>query len=672
MVVFLYTQNIKETIRTEDKLLNKYSTFLAALAILGSSAAYADGISLINASRGFNSNLEVKCSGIELESTKVLGSKAVTVTAKDANPSYLKNAPELPQYTAMLMIDPGKKPVFTVKSLESEIIELDAPVVPSKGNFKRTIDPDSVEYKYGKVYEEDKWYPADKDIVKMGKPFIFREVRGVNLVVSPVQYNPVQNKIRVHKNLKISLKAEEGKSVNTIKRSAPISKAFESIYNSTFINYKQASSRLPRLNEVGRLLIISADEYVDAMKPFVEWKQKCGLAVKMVPMSQVGSTNGDVKMFIKDEFDKGGLTNIMLVGDSDKVPSNKGVNEGADSDTCYVKLAGNDHVPDAIISRLSAENAEGVAYQVAKFLNYEQYPTEETDWYTRLFGIGSAEGRPADHEYIDQLRETLISQGSFKSFEKAYDPGATQQNVLDAVNKGVSLINYLGHGSGQGWGTTRFTNTWMPKLNNGWKMPILFDVACLNGRFVDYTGFGESWMRAGSMEKPAGTVAYVGATTSMEWVPPIHVQAEINKELIAKEAYKTVGGLYMNGIMKGLELYTAEPNRSGVQLLEQWHLFGDSTLQVRFKAPAKLKAQAKVSRAADETKSVKINVADKNGKPVSNARVTVYTAGMKDLAVATTNDNGQAAVTMPSNAVSGYLTVIGADATPIIDQPVKF
>ena len=650
--------------------MKRSSIILATLALLGVTAVYADGIAL-RESRGYSTDFEVTCSGVKLGAKTVLGSKAVTVSAKGAYPSFLKEAPELPQYTAMVMVSPDGKPGFSVKSLESEIIELDAPVAPSKGNIKRLINPDSVKYKYGKMYKQDKWYPSDKELVKMGEPFIFREVRGVNLIVNPVQYNPVQNKIRIHKNLRISLKSSGRNSVNTISRSKPISRAFEPIYKNTFINYSQASSRLPRLNEVGRLLIISADEYAQAMKPFVEWKQKCGIEVQLVTMSQVGRTNSDVKAFIQNEYDKGGLTNIMLVGDSDKIPTNKGVNEGADSDTCYVKLEGDDHVPDAIISRLSAEDAEEVAYQVAKFINYEQYPTEETSWYTRLLGIGSAEGNPPDHVYIDQLRQAHMSKGTFKSAEKVYDPGVTQADVVNSINKGVSLVNYLGHGSGQGWGTTRFTNSWMKKLDNGWKLPIIFDVACLNGRFVDYTGFGESWMRAGSIEKPAGAVAYVGATTSMEWMPPILVQAEINKNLIVNEVYKTVGGLYMNGIMRGLERYTTDPRESGVQIFEQWHLFGDSTLHVRFKAPTAVKAKTRVSRN-DDRNTVKVVVTDKNGKAVSNARVTVYTKGMRNLRVAFTNDNGQAAVTVPSGYDSGFMTVTGADITPVVDQPIKF
>ena len=72
--------------------MNKYTTLLAALTILGTSSVFADGISL-KASRGYTSNLEVKCTGVKLGSANVLGSKVVTITAKDAISSYLKDAP---------------------------------------------------------------------------------------------------------------------------------------------------------------------------------------------------------------------------------------------------------------------------------------------------------------------------------------------------------------------------------------------------------------------------------------------------------------------------------------------------------------------------------------------------------------------------------------------------
>jgi gingipain R len=360
----------------------------------------------------------------------------------------------------------------------------------------------------------------------------------------------------------------------------------------------------------------------------------------------------------------------MLVGDAEQIPTNKGVKERADSDPCYVKLAGDDHVPDAIISRLSATSEKEVAYQVAKFVNYERFPTADKAWYTRGLGIGSAEGTPKDYAYIEEIRTTLLGK-MFTDIAKVYDPGATAAMVTEHVNKGLSLINYLGHGSGTSWGTTRFSNTQINQLKNGWAMPIIWDVACVNGRFVNYTGFGESWMRTGDIENPAGAVSYAGSTTNMEWVPPIHVQAEFNKNYIANEVYKTTGGIFINGIMKGLELYGVEPTKSGVMMLEQWHLYGDGTTLVRFKAPTKVAAESRATRNGDAV-TVKVNVKDEAGKAVSNARVTVYTAGVENLRVATTNDEGEAVVTMPESMTEGYVTVIHSDIEPVVDLPVTF
>jgi hypothetical protein len=636
---------------------------------LSASTVFAAGIS-VGSTRGYTTTLNVDCPEIVLGETKVLGNKAVTVTAQEASLSFDKDAPTLPRYTAMVMVDPSRRPVFQATSLQSEVIEIDAPVVPSKGNFTRNISPEDVPFNYGEAYTKDAWYPADKDLVVMGEPFIFREIRGVNVVVNPVQYNPVQKKIRVHRKIRVSVKADNQPSKNVMKKSAPISKVFEPIYKNTFVNYDQAAKRLPRLGEAGRLLIICYDDFMETMMPFVQWKKKIGVDVKMVPVSAAGNTNNDIKAFIQDEYNQGGLTNIMLIGDSAQVPTNKGVKERADSDPCYTKLAGDDHVPDAIISRLSAESKEQVAYQVAKFINYEQFPTADTKWYTKGAGIASNEGNPADKVYMDENRAALMD-AMFTKVDQIYDPGASKAQVADSVNGGISLINYLGHGSSVSWGTTRFHNNDVAKLTNGWQMPVIFDVACVNGKFVNFFCFGEAWMRSGNIDKPAGAVGYCGSTTNMQWVPPIKVQEEFNKVLIAKEVYKTLGGIFINGIIKGLEIYGTSSSGSGVMMYEQWHIFGDGTLTVRFKEPVKIEAESRASRNEDSV-TVSVNVVDADGKAVSNARVTVYTEGVENVKVANTNDKGEAVVTMPTEMTEGYVTVIGADVVPVVDQKVKF
>ena len=642
---------------------------LALICLLSISTVYGAGIR-VETTKGPSTVLDIDCSNVNFADTSVNGHPAVLVTAPKASQSFIKDAPQLPRYTAMVMINPTLHPVFRVKSIQSEIIDLNAPVVPSKGNFTRNINPANVAYHYGSVYNKDAWYPSDENLVKMGKPFIFRAIRGVNLVVNPIQYNPVQNKLRIHRRLKVIITSDNKPAKNIIKTQAPISKIYEPIYKNVFVNFKQKASKLPRLGENGRLLIICYDDFMSAMKPFVDWKRKCGMEVKLVPVSEAGKTNTAIKAFIQNEYNQGNLTDILLVGDAEQVPTNKGVKERADSDPCYTKLAGDDQVPDCIISRLSASTVEGVKYQVAKFVNYEEYPTRDTAWYTKAMGIASNQGSPADYERCNQLRTPLLG-WNFKSVDQIYDPTATKSQVADAVNEGRSLINYIGHGGPTLWGTTRFSNRDCAKLHNGWKMPVIWSVACVNGQFVGKTCFAEAWMRAGDIEHPAGAISFFGSSTNQEWVPPCVVQAEINSNLTVNEKYKTIGALAMNGIMKGLEVYGADPKGSGVMMLEQWHVFGDCTMLYRFKAPKEVSVNSKATKSNDAV-AVKVNVTNKAGDSVSNARVTLYTAGVKNVHVATTNDNGEAVITMPKEFSEGYITVFGSDIVPVVDQKITF
>jgi hypothetical protein len=185
--------------------------------LLSSSTVFGAGISVSN-TRGYTTTLEIDCPKVNLGETQVLGAKAITVTAEDASLSYDKDAPVLPRYTAMVMVDPAKRPVFQVTSLQSEVVELDARVVPSKGNFTRNISPDEVPFNFGEAYAKDAWYPSDDSMVSMGEPFIFREIRGVNLVVNPVQYNPVQNKLRIHRKIRVAVSSDNQPSKNVITR----------------------------------------------------------------------------------------------------------------------------------------------------------------------------------------------------------------------------------------------------------------------------------------------------------------------------------------------------------------------------------------------------------------------------------------------------------------------
>ncbi|EKD83657.1 MAG: hypothetical protein ACD_39C00540G0001 [uncultured bacterium] len=230
----------------------------------------------------------------------------------------------------------------------------------------------------------------------------------------------------------------------------------------------------------------------------------------------------------------------------------------------------------------------------------------------------------------------------------------------------------MGHGSTTAWSTTDFNTADCEKLENGLKLPVIISVACVNGNFVGKDSFCEAWMNAGNIENPRGAVAIFGSTTNQSWVPPIKVQAAIVSDFIINDTYKTVGGLMTNGIIKGLEIYGVEPTGEGVKMMEQWHLFGDGTTMIRTRKPEKITLKISSESIAGESQAI-VSVIDSNDKPVANARVTCYTKNLEQMASVTSNSQGVARVNIGvEKGGEAYVTVVGADLIPIVDQHIKF
>jgi len=666
--------------------------------------------------RGTVTDLTVSVPSVSLEKMQIDGKKAVAVKIDGTSPSFNNGMPDLPLMSGFVMISNDKEPQIKTGAKEFEVMELDGVVKPSKGSITRNIDPNTVPYVFGEAYGRDEWIPADKNLISMSEPFIFRDIRGVRVTVSPVQYNPQKNQLRIYKTIHAQVTNGSTGGKNVKRNPVGISKTFEPLYKKLFLNFSKMAVRLPRLAENGRLVIISPDEFYDSVLPLMVWKKKCGIDTKVVKLSQIGGAKAEaIKAFLQNEFNTIGFTHVILVGDAAQLPTNKGVNERAASDPCYVKLAGDDNVPDAIISRISATLPGQVAYQVAKFINYEQFPSENDDaaWYSKAMGIASAEGSPADFERMDILREQLIK-SKFSMMDQIYDArydgtdsygyqyssdvsegsslpglssdvspmmystsrkesGSLKEMIAKGVDEGRALINYIGHGSKNYWVTSGFSTTDCQKLANGWKLPLIISVACVNGDFVGGSDcFAEAWMKAGDIENPKGAIGIFGSTTNQDWIPPCDVQTEINLNYIINDTYRTAGALVMNGIMKGLEMHGTEAKSAGVRMLEQWHWFGDCTTMIRTRVPSKINVKAEV-KPIDAQRSVEVTVVGLENKPVEGAQVTCYTAQFESFATARTNAEGKVVLAVSvQNATEGFLTVVGPNLVPVVDQKLAF
>lgn len=571
-----------------------------------------------------------------------------------------KGFPELPKMTSMVAL-PGLGKV-SARIIQSEFTEMETGVIiPSKGNITRDINPDSLPLEFDSVYEKDEWYPSAQNMLKVSGNFIIRDQAGLRVEIIPVQYNPIQGKIRIYTSVTVSLNTE--KAVSRISR-LPENKDFEWIFENSFINWKRSETRSLQAPEIRKnLLIICHDSFAQAVKPLIDWKKKCGFTVKQVLSSQFENAYA-IKTFLSTEFEQGQLGFVLLVGDSQHIPTLKGLYENADSDPCYVKLAGNDNIMDAFISRISCEDVKQCEYIVQKTLHYEQFPAQGSDgsWYKKALAIASDEGNPKDKERMELLNKDLKDKMSFSKITTSYDGGwfssAKKKHVFDAAKEGVSIINYIGHGSTDSWVTTGFSSSDCNSLENGMKLPVIWSVACVNGNFAGKTCFAEAWLRSGSREKPAGCIGIAAASTNMAWVPPCVWQKHIISREMCEKKQPVANVQHLFGVLACMEEYGIGNADAGNQLSEQTHYFGDGTVSLRFETPVNVKVSQKLVNGNIELSFDKSD----------DLTVTFYSENMDDTLSVKAGSNVKAVV--PAGKYSMF-TVTGPDVIPLIDEEIR-
>lgn len=483
--------------------------------------------------------------------------------------------PELP-YISRSIIVPNDAEMQAV-IIGGEYIEYNINVIPSKGSLYRSQYPESIPYRFGQIYQEDRLYPGK--LTSLSETFILRDFRGVTVTLYPFQYNPVTGLVRVYREMLVEVNVVGQSTINVLekKRAVPAGE-FVHIYRNLFINYEQ--ERYPLLEDSGRKIVISHDDYLEAVQPYVNWKNQKGIPTELYAVSEIGTTPGEIRNFLRDEyFSPQGLTFVQLVGNSTQIPTFR-VRDGA-ADPVYSLLDGDDNYPDIFVGRFSAYNTAQVETQVTRSITYERDINPGARWLGKAIGIASAEGNnPSDIEHQNTIRQILLNYG-YNGVDRLYAPDASSAMVRDAVNEGRGLINYSGHGTGTSWSTTGFNQTAVDLLVNDNKLPLIVSVACQNGNFIVHTNsFAESWVRArnGETGYPTGGIAFYGSSTDQRWREPLIAQQEI-AELLVNDTVGSVGGLLFNGSSRMIERW----GNAGATEFKNWHIFGDVSLQVRTK-----------------------------------------------------------------------------------------
>jgi len=559
-----------------------------------------NGVAVSVQSAGDITTIHYTLDTFSMTSVMINNKQYMTIALGKEPNSLSAGAPDLPSLSRSIIIPNGA--IMTIRVIAATYEEYkNIFVAPSKGNLPRTVNPADVPYEFGNIYSQNIWYPTS--ITELQEPYYLRDFRGQVVTIHPFQYNPGEATLRFYNDITVEISPTTPitKSSNTQYPLAKIDSDFLPIYQYHFINFNRA--RYDPVSEQGNMLIITYDNFHDAMLPFVEWKNMKGIPTEIVDVSTIGNAAA-IKTYIAEYYSTKGLTFVLLVGDAAQTPTlvylyqtGSGPEYGA-SDPCYSYVVGSDHYPDIFIGRFSAENIAQVQTQVNRTIAYERDPQIGAEWYKKGIGIGSEYGVGDDNEYdyqhIRNIRGLLMN-FTYTFVDEFYGgsqgggdaPGEpTTSMISTALNdEGRSIINYCGHGSMTSWGTSSFSNSNVNALTNDNMLPFIVSVACNNGEFNSGTCFGEAWLRATHNGQPTGAIGAYMSSISQSWNPPMEAQDEFNNILVGMypdNQKTTFGALCYNGAMSMNDKYNAD----GWEMTDTWTVFGDPSVQVRTDTPA--------------------------------------------------------------------------------------
>ena len=592
--------------------------------IVGKNYENPNEITLV-AERGTSTTIKFNLNELNLMEVETDYGWANTISSANATIMLEAGSPELFYLpTAIIIPDVGSSELEITYGDYIEFNEIE--IVPSKGNLSRQINPETVPYVKGDVYNQDAFFPGT--IASLREPFIMRDIRGQSLEVYPIQYNPVTKILRVYSEITVKVNYTDKPGVNEFihqKRHQTIEPEFAAMYNRLFINHSVMQQRGYPTGEEGEILIICHTAFVDAMMPYVNWKRTIGRKTTIVSTATTGTTAPAIKTYISNFYNNptNNLAYVLLVGDSPQLPPHTTAVCSRLSDVIYGQLVGTDPYLEVLVGRMSAETVAQVQTQVERTIWYERDINTTDTWLSNGIGLASSEqptgghdGNEADYIHMNNIRNRMLTYGYNTVYQEYVGdcpgvPNTTLTQISSRFNSGVSIANYCNHGSENSWAMRnypaatylQYTNTQVNALQNIGKLPFVFSVACVNGKFTWTSGpcFAEAWMRATYNNQPAGAIATFMAWENLSWQPPMSAQDEfVNIIMDLPSPYsgtqpgtkRTIAGAMLNASQKMIMRHgITQPTVCNSNTLnartdfDTWIVFGDPSLMFRTKTP---------------------------------------------------------------------------------------
>ncbi|UCG91141.1 MAG: hypothetical protein JSV97_08625, partial [candidate division WOR-3 bacterium] len=414
-------------------------------------------------------------------------------------------------------------------------------------------------------------------------------------------------------------------------------------------------------------MIITHDDFYDAIMPLADWKRQKGLKPEIIRLSTIGYTAEEIKNFISEAYIVWQIKPeyLLLVGSDEHIPFPQYSIAGylVKSDNYYTDIFGDFH-NEIIPGRIWVHDTLEAKTVVAKVLGYEMAPfLDDQLWFRKGVTIVNEYEQgmpPSDSVYWADVRyaHELMNNAGFVHIDSfAYSFGDSSLDVINAINDGRSYILYRGIGV-QDW-LWPFDEIYPELMHNGFKLPVVISATCGT---ID--GIGHWWLDAGTPEEPKGVVGFFGTTTAlMEAAEQRSALARGTLESIFCDSLTTLGKAAESGRLNYYNTYNDSLDYDG------WNCLGDPEMALWTSTPKQIQITHFPETWLGATLTVNVTY---NSMPVESALVCVM--AKHDSSVyhyARTNVNGTVifldSLSFPDTAL---ITVTGRNLLSSVDTVV--
>ena len=424
------------------------------------------------------------------------------------------------------------------------------PIMPDNGSLiaKHTITPYSG------------FFPIN--IIHSSGVYLHREDALISVSISPVKYNYQTNTVRRYSLIKYKLTY----SGTNYKYNGKSTSLARKICQNTSHSRSSADSTI---RDDRHYLIITTTEYKDCLEDFVRWKRLKGYNVHIASRPKGSWTTDSVLNVVNGFLTGDSIKYLLIVGDVDDVPGVPFTYSYWDNGTYITKEAITDYeygrptlagIPQISRGRIPVNNTIELSTFLRKVIKYEQTPIIDDEFYNTALHL--AQFQDGSDNYLgikdscedraftlcaEELRnylitnyEKIITRGYTDSYgaiptywnkgsysfgdtipsdlrDGAYNWTFKAKNIKDAVEAGTFYVFYRGHGQEVIWNSPGFPGipalgTYALPFNNGEKLPFVFSIACLTGKYNYESGDCLAEKLLKNQNQSGGCIGVIAAT----------------------------------------------------------------------------------------------------------------------------------------------------------------